>query len=159
MTDVDEIINELENELLGKKNIFGKCYVDEVKVTSLLSKLRESVPQAFYEAQTLLRQQDALIADAERRADMILRTANETRDKLIAESEILAEAKKKAEELTAKTERYCDDLTDSLHRKLDRDLYDVAYKLHDTIVAVEDLRDEIARRADAASGSRPNGDN
>ena len=50
MTDVDEIINELENELLGKKNIFGKCYVDEVKVTSLLSKLRESVPQAFYEA-------------------------------------------------------------------------------------------------------------
>ena len=159
MTNVDDLIKELEDELLGKKNIFGKCYVDEVKVTSLLSRLRESVPQAFYEAQTLLRQQDALLSDAERRADMILRDANETREKMIAESEILAAAKQEAADLRAKTERYCDDLTDSLHRKLDRALYDVAYKMNEAMIMVEDLRDEIARRtAPAAGAPSSNGD-
>ena len=146
MTNVDEIINELENELLAKKSLFGKHYVDEVKVTSLLSKLRESVPQAFYEAQTLLRQQDALIADAGRRADMILRSAEETRKKLVAESEVLAEAQRQAAELKAETERYCDEITESLHRKIDHALYDVAYKVNDTMNLIEDLRDQVASR-------------
>ena len=146
MTNVDEIINELENELLSKKNIFGKCYVDEVRVTGLLSRLRESIPQAFYEAQTLLRQQDALISEAERRADTILRNAEETRKKLVAESEILAEAQKEADSLKADTVRYCNSLTDSLHRKLDQSLYEIAYKVNDTLNMVEDLRDDVASR-------------
>lgn len=165
MTNVDDIIKQLEDELLGKKNFFGKHVVDEMKVTNLLSRLRDSVPQAFYEAQTLLRQQDALIADAEHRADMILRNAAEQRDKMIAESEILAEARKQADELKAKTERYCDELIESLHRKLDRELYDVAYKMNDAMIMVEDLRDELARRfaspagGSALSGGNPNGNN
>ena len=158
MTNVDEIIKQLEEELLGKKNIFGKHYVDEVNVTNLLSRLRESVPQAFYEAQTLLRQQDALLADAERRADQILRNAAEQRDKMVAESEILAEAQRQAEGLKAKTERYCDELTESLHRRLDRELYDVAYKMNDAMIMIEDLRDELARRfVPPAGGGKPTG--
>jgi len=159
MTNVDEIIKQLEDELLGKKNFFGKHVVDEMKVTNLLSRLRDSVPQAFYEAQTLLRQQEALIADAERRAESIIRNAAEQRDKMIAESEILAEAQRQAEELKAKTERYCDDLTASLHRKLDRELYDVAYKMNDAMIMVEDLRDELARRAAPPMGGNPAGGN
>ncbi|MBO4472599.1 MAG: hypothetical protein J5765_02190 [Clostridia bacterium] len=159
MTNVDEIIKQLEDELLGKKNFFGKHVVDEMKVTNLLSRLRDSVPQAFYEAQTLLRQQEALIADAERRAESIIRNAAEQRDKMIAESEILAEAQRQAEELKAKTERYCDDLTASLHRKLDRELYDVAYKMNDAMIMVEDLRDELARRAAPPMGENPAGGN
>ena len=155
MTNVDDIIKELENELLGKKNIFGKCYVDEVKVTNLLSRLRENVPQAFYEAQTVLRQQEAILADAERRADMIVRNANEAREKLIEESEILAEAKKQASDLTAKTERYCDELTESIYRKLDRELYDVAYKMNEAMVMVEDLREELYRRSNESGSKNP----
>ena len=158
MTNVEDIIKELADELLSKKNIFGKCYVDEVTVTNLLSRLRESVPQAFYEAQTLLRQQDVLIADAERRADLILRNANEQREKLVAESEILAEAKKKAEEMETQTERYCAEMTESLHRKLDRDLYEIAYKLNDAMIMIENLRDEVAQRlAPPPNGGNPTG--
>ena len=59
MTDVAAIIDELEREILGKKSIFGKCYVEENKVTAILSKLREAIPQSFNEAQMLLRQRDA----------------------------------------------------------------------------------------------------
>jgi len=158
MTNVDAIIKQLEDELLSKKNFFGKCTVDVVTVTNLLSRLRESVPQAFYEAQTLLRQQEALIADTERRAEMILRNANEQREKMIAESEIIAEAKRKAEEMQTRTERYCSDLIESLHRKLDRDLYDVAYKLNDAMVRIEDLRDELAQRLAPPSDGNPSGD-
>ena len=155
MTDVTAIIAELENELLSKKNIFGKCYVDEMKVTGILSRLRDAIPSSFYEAQSLLRQQDALIADAERRAELILRNANETRDKMISESEVLSQAKKEAEDLAAKADRYCDEVTSSVHQKMDRELYDIAYRLNDAMILIENLRDELMRRS---SGEPPAGE-
>ena len=156
MTDVTAIIAELENELLGKKNIFGKCYVDEMKVTSILSRLRDAIPSSFYEAQSLLRQQDALIADAEHRAELILKNANEARDKMIAESEVLAEAKKEAAEVAAQADRYCDDLTATVHQKMDRELYDIAYRINDAMILIENLRDELMRRS--GGGNPPSGD-
>ena len=147
MTDVTAIINELEQELLGKKNIFGKCYIDENKVTSILARLRDAVPQAFYEAQSLLRQQDALLADAERRADAILREANETRDKLIRESEVLSVAKKQATDIENATQDYCENLRLSVHQKIDSQLYDIAVKMNEAMMTIENLREEMWKRS------------
>ena len=149
MTDVTAIIAELEKELLGKKNLFGKCYVEEVKVTALLSRLRDAIPQSFYEAQSLLRQRDALLSEGERRADMILRNAAETRDKMINESEILATAKAKADEIEKATEKYCDELRLSVHQKIDNQLYDIAVKLHETMMTIDSLREEMWKRSGA----------
>ena len=147
MTDVTAIIDELEKELLGKKNIFGKCYVDEVRVTSILSRLREAIPQSFYEAQSLIRQQDAMLADAERRADAILKSANETRDKLVHESEVLAIAKQQAAEIENATQEYCESLRSSVHQKIDNQLYDIAVKMNEAMITIENLRDEMWKRS------------
>ena len=160
MTDVTAIIKELEQEILGKKNFFGKCYVDEVKVTPLLSRLREAIPQSFYEAQSILRQQDTVLAEAERRADMILRNATETRDKMVNESEILATAEKQAAEIRKATEDYCEDLRLSVHQKIDNQLYDIAVKLNETMMTIESLREEMWRRSGGGSNGAdtPDGD-
>lgn len=147
MTDVTALIDELEKELLAKKSIFGKCYVDEMKVTALLSRLREAVPQSFYEAQSLLRQRDALLAEAERRADQILRNANETKEKLINESEVLAVAKKHADQIEIDTQNYCENLRNSVHQKLDKYLYDIALKMHDAMMTIDSLREELWKRS------------
>ena len=147
MTDVAAIIDELEKEILGKKNIFGKCYVEENKVTAILSKLREAIPQSFYEAQTLLRQRDALIDEATDRADQIVANANETRDRLVHESEVLTIAKKQAADLEKVTQDYCDNLRVSVHQSLDNQLYDIAVKMNELMMSIESLRDELWKRS------------
>ena len=153
MTDVMEIIDELERELLGKKNIFGKCYVEEVKVTALLSRLREAIPQSFYEAQSLLRQQDALINDAERRADAIIRNANETREKMVHESEVLAIAKNQAAEIENATQEYCESLRASVHQKIENQLYDIAVRMNEAMITIENLREEMWKRSGGGNGT------
>ena len=158
MTDVTAIIKELEQEILGKKNFFGKCYVDEVKVTPILSRLREAIPQSFYEAQSILRQQDAVLAEAERRADMIVRNANETREKMINESEILEDAKRQASEIEKATEKYCEDLRISVHQKIDNQLYDIAVRLNETMMTIESLREEMWRRSGGGSNGGEDAD-
>lgn len=147
MTDVTEIIDELEKEVLGKKNIFGKCYVEEVKVTALLSRLREAVPQCFYEAQALLRQGDAIVSEANRRAEAIIQNANDTREKLVHDSEVLTEAKKHAAEIENTTQDYCENLRISVHQNLDKQLYDIAVKMNETMMTIETLREELWKRS------------
>ncbi|MBO7390502.1 MAG: hypothetical protein J6U39_03555 [Clostridia bacterium] len=147
MTDVTAIIDELAKELLGKKNFFGKCYVEENKVTSLLSRLREAIPQSVYEAKTLLDQRDAVIADASRRAEQIIANANETRDRLVHESEVLSIAKKQAADIEKATQDYCEKLRISVHQSLDNQLYDIAVKMNELMLSIEKLRDELWKRS------------
>ena len=147
MTDVAAIIDELEKEVLGKKNIFGKCYVEENKVTAILSRLREAIPGTFYEAQTLLNQRDALLADASRRAEQIVANANETRDRLVHESEVLSIAKKQAADIEKATQDYCENLRISVHQNLDNQLYDIAVKMSELMMSIEGLREELWKRS------------
>jgi len=151
MTDVTAIIGELEKEILSRKNIFGKCVVEEVKVTSLLSRLREAIPQSFYEAQSILRQQEAILAEAERRADAILKNANEARDKLVNESEVLSIAQQKADKIEQSTQDYCENMKLSVHQNLDKQLYDIAVKMNEVMITIENLREEMWKRSGGGS--------
>ena len=147
MTDVAAIIDELEKEVLGKKNIFGKCYVEENKVTSILSKLREAIPQSFYDAETILDQRDAILSEASRRAEQIIANANETRDRLVHDSEVLSIAKKQAADIEKATQDYCENLRISVHQSLDNQLYDIAVKMNELMMSIEGLRDELWKRS------------
>ena len=147
MTDVAAIIDELEKEVLGKKNIFGKCYVEENKVTAILSKLREAIPQSFYDAETILDQRDAILAEASHRAEQIIANANETRDRLVHDSEVLSIAKKQASDIEKATQEYCENLRISVHQSLDNQLYDIAVKMNELMMSIEGLRDELWKRS------------
>ena len=135
------------SEVTKLMNFFGKCYVEENKVTSLLSRLREAIPQSVHEAETLLHQRDAVLADASRRADQIIANANETRDRLVHESEVLAVAKKQASDIEKATQDYCEKLRISVHQSLDNQLYDIAVKMNELMLSIEKLRDELWKRS------------
>ena len=153
MTDVTELIDELEKEVLGKKNIFGKCYVEEVKVTALLSRLREAIPQSFYEAKSILKQRDEVISEAERKAEVIIRNANDTRDKMVHESEVLALAKNQAAEIENATQEYCESLRASVHQKIENQLYDIAVRMNEAMITIENLREEMWKRSGGGNGN------
>ena len=148
MEDIVAIIDELEDLLLSKKRGFfsGKIYVDQDRVSEIISHLRDAVPQSCREASSILKQRDELLADAERKAEGILRNANATREKLVSESEVLADAERKADELMRSTREYCDQLKYSVNQKLDAQLYDCAMRLNDSMELIEDVRAEIRKR-------------
>ena len=64
MEDIVAIIDELEDLLLSKKRGFfsGKIYVDQDRVSEIISHLRDAVPQSFREASSILKQRDELLA-------------------------------------------------------------------------------------------------
>ncbi|GEM_PF-2599344 len=158
MDDVVQIIDELEDALLNKKRGFfsGKIYVDQLKVTEILSRLRDAVPQSFYEARSVLKQRDSLISDAERRAENIVRNANETREKLVSESEVLSEAKAEADSLLNSTREYCDSLKYSVSQNLESRLYDSAVRLNDALMFIEEVRTELRKRTPGKDGQGNN---
>ncbi|MBP5405182.1 MAG: hypothetical protein J6Y74_04475 [Clostridia bacterium] len=148
MDDVVAIIDELEDLLLSKKKGFfsGKVYVDQDKVAELLGQLRDAVPQSFYDAMSILKQQDELIADAQRKADAVLRNANATREKLLNESDILAQAKEESDALIRSTREYCEQLKYSVTQKLDAQLYDSAVRLNESLMLIDEVRNEFRKR-------------
>ena len=98
-------------------------------------------------AQALLRQSDAIVSEANRRAEAILQNANETRDKLVHDSEVLTIAKKQASEIENTTQDYCENLRISVHQNLDKELYDIAVKMNETMMTIESLREELWKRS------------
>ena len=148
MEDVIAIIDELEEVLLSKKKGFfsGKVYVDQDRVSEILAQLRESVPQSYYDAVSILKQRDELISDAERKADAIIRNANAAKEKMINESEIVAQAQAQAENLVRSTREYCEQLKYSVNQELDGQLYEAAVRLSDSLMFIEDVRDKMRKR-------------
>ena len=148
MDDVMAIIDELDDLLLTKKGgLFGKVSVDKEQVSEILTHLRDAVPQSFFDAKAILKQRDSLLADAERKADAILRNANETREKMINESEVYAKAQAEADELIKSTREYCEQMKYSVNQKLDAQLYDSAVRLSESLMLIEEVRSEIRKRA------------
>ena len=64
----------------------------------------------------------------------------------MSESEVLADAERKADELMRSTSEYCDQLKYSVNQKLDAQLYDCAMRLNDSMELIEDVRAEIRKR-------------
>ena len=154
MDDVVQIIDQLEDVLLNNKRGFfsGKIYVDQLKVTEILSRLRDAVPASFHEARSILGQRDALVREAEQRAENIIRNANETRDKLVAESEVVKSAQEEAERILSSTRDYCDNLKYNVMHDLDSELYNSSVHLTQALDYIDDVRSEMRKRFPSRDG-------
>jgi len=116
-------------------------------VAEIISQLREAIPQSFYDAKSILKQRDELIADAERKAEGVIRNANAMREKMVNESEVLSQAQSEADELIRSTREYCDQLKYSVNQNLDTYLYDSAVRLNEALMLIEGVRSEMRKRS------------
>ena len=66
-------------------------------------------------------------------------------------SEVLTEAKKHAAEIENTTQDYCENLRISVHQNLDKQLYDIAVKMNETMMTIESLREELWKRSGGGS--------
>lgn len=94
MSDIDFVVDRLEEIVQQSPRVpmTGKMLVDEDVLQRLVEQLRETIPVQLREANRVLQERDAIIAQGEDKAAGILRLAQEQSDQMTSESSILLRA-------------------------------------------------------------------
>lgn len=136
MDNIDMLINELESEVLkAKKSPFSTTTVliDKNTALDLVSRLRSALPSVIREANAIKRDRDSIMQQSDEYAKNVIEEAKIQADKLVSETEIIAQATADAQAMTAEA--------DANYRKLDYDARYCAYKILDE--SEKTLRDAV----------------
>ncbi len=138
--DVMEIIEMIEETVDKAPNVplSGKVLIDKEDIMDYVQEMRLAYPEELKEAKWVKDERQRILNEAENKADILVKTAEETQRRLVEENEIAKRAKEYAEELvnTAQTKameikndcnQYVDDLLGDAERRLEM----LLKKVHD----------------------------
>jgi vacuolar-type H+-ATPase subunit H len=76
-----------------------KCVLDKEKAIGLIDEIAYNLPEELRKATSIVSQRTEMITKAKSEAETIIRTAEERKNRLVSDEEVLTTAKKKALEL------------------------------------------------------------
>lgn len=152
-TGVEELVDMLFSMIDEAKNMplsSEKCILERDKALDILDDIKAQFPMELGEARKLLASRADYIASAKREADLIRKQAEDKARQLLAEDELLAQAKQRANELV----RVADERSREL-RKAANDYCEDALRRTEEAVgeAFEEIKKSRNRFRAAASGT------
>lgn len=109
---VFDVLDEMD-DLLDNAKVFPlaahKIVVDGDRFRELVNDIRLNMPKEMKRAQTIDYDCDRIMKEAQSNAESIIRGAEERAKGLVAENSIVAESKKRAHEILAKTKTKCEE--------------------------------------------------
>ena len=155
-TGVEELVDMLFAMIDEAKSVplsSEKCIIERDKALDLLDDIKAQFPMELGEAKKLLAARADYIASAKREAELIRKQAEEKARQMLAEDELLAQAKQKSNEMV----KVAEDRSRELRRAANEYCEDA---LRRTEEAVSEAYDEIKRsrarfRASAAGVQQP----
>ena len=155
--DILQLIDRLEELFNESKNIplTRNVMVDEDRMLDIIDQMRIAIPEEVKKAQQLLGQRDRVLAQAQEEANRTLEIARQTADQLVTKDNILVEAQRRAEQITAHAraeaentrgdaDEYVIDSLEQLQAELER----ITNQVNNGINTV---KDEQAKRAPASA--------
>lgn len=141
-----ELIETLENELIGSKNLlFSKRgAVDIEKCEQLVSDIKKELPNAIQEATYLLAQKDKIIYNAEESAKKIIKNAESNASLILNELEIQKYAEERANSLIEQAEKQCEIKQNIVKNNIDKLLKSIEDYLKENLHIVRNNREELA---------------
>lgn len=106
-TGVEELLDMLYDLIDEAKNMplsGDKCIVERDKALDLLDEIRGQFPMELGEAKKLLNSRNEYIASAKREADLVRRQAEEKAKQMLADDELLAQARQRGNEMVRQAE-------------------------------------------------------
>jgi vacuolar-type H+-ATPase subunit H len=101
-----EILDRLDEIMAtGRRLPFGRRIVDEHEIIGLIDQLRETLPGEISQARQLILKREEIITHAQAEADTIAQMARDRADHLVNGHGLLAEAKRRAEEVIVEAMR------------------------------------------------------
>lgn len=99
---IEELVNMLYDKVADAKTLpFGadKCIVDREGMLDLIDEIKVNLPKDLEQARTIVENRNDIISQAKREAETIRTTAQERARHMVAEDEIVATSKQKANEI------------------------------------------------------------
>lgn len=99
---VDELITELQDLVADSKTLplsGGKVIVDAEKIYDILDEIQDTLPAEVRQAKNIVADRSQIIAEAKKEAEDIIRAAEERKKQMIDQSEVMREARAEATEL------------------------------------------------------------
>ena len=135
----------------------ASCVVNRGEVLAQLDELRALLPTEFDEAQRVLDDKGAVIAEGHAEAERIIEAAKAERARLITRTDVMRDAAKEAQETLAAANADADRMRREIDDYVDGKLANFEVVLHKTLQAVEKGRAKISGRheLDALAGPLP----
>ena len=114
---IEQIIEEIEDYIDSCKGpLFGggdKIVVDRERMEELLRELRMKTPEEIKRYQKILANKDAILADAQQKAEAIIAQANIQNQELVNEHEIMQQAYAQANEVVTMASKQAQEILDN----------------------------------------------
>lgn len=113
---IEQIIEEIEEYIDGcKPQTFSssKIIVNREEIEELLSELRQKTPEEIKRYQRIISNKEAILADAQTKADAIIARAQVKTDELISEHQIMQQAYEQANEIVTAATAQAQEILDS----------------------------------------------
>ena len=113
---IEQMIDEIEEYIDScKPQAFSsaKIVVNKEEIEELLNELREKTPKEIERYQKIISNKEAILADAQTKADSIIAKAQIKTDQLVSEHQIMQQAYAQADEVVVAAQRQAQDIVDS----------------------------------------------
>lgn len=148
--DVDQKLEELSVLIEQAKAVplSASCMVNRAVVLDLIDDIRDALPSSLSDADQLLAERAAVVAEGRREADLLIAQAREEQVRMLSQHEVYLVAVAESEALRAEA---FDDVT-RMRREtddyIDARLATFEITLHKTLAAVERGRDKLRDQAE-----------
>jgi hypothetical protein len=141
---LDEIITSVQNARAMPMS--ASCIVNRTELLTMLDELRELLPAEFRRAERVLENRDAVVDEGRVEAREILADALAERDRLLADTEVLAEATRRADEVESAARQEAAAMRREVDDYVDAKLAQMEVALHKILGAVQRGREKLQGR-------------
>ena len=113
MKRVEELIHELQDMMNDAKSVpltGGKSLVDTELVLDILDEIQDSLPSEIRQAKNIIADRSQIIAEAKKESEGIIRAAEERKQQLVNQHEIVRAAQAQAVEIMNDTKAKTNDM-------------------------------------------------
>ncbi|MCL1473830.1 ATP synthase F0 subunit B [Argonema antarcticum] len=153
--DIQRELNRMEEMILDSPRIplTRRTLVDEEHLLEQLDLIRLNLPNAFEEAEAIIREKEELLQQAEQYAHKIIETAQQRAAQILDETGIVRQAKQEAQQLWQMVQNECGAAQEQtlaeierLHREAQAELEEIRAKAISEADAIQNGADEYAER-------------
>lgn len=137
-----ELIEQINEELNGKKGLFGKK-PDLTRLSELVAELNDILPNELREAEAINRQRKSILENADTVAKNTIRTAEEKARQVVSQSVMVREAEDERNKIIENGYAQCDALIGRTKAHLDDMFREIEEFLLSNVNMVRKNREEL----------------
>lgn len=120
--DIQRELNRLEELILDSPRIplSRRTLIDEEQLLEQLDLIRLSLPEAFHQAEEIIRHKEEIFLQSEQYAQEIIETAERRAAQILNESGILRQAEAEAQQIRRQVQEECEDLREQTLADIER---------------------------------------